>query len=88
MDQLTEIQSRLNQIYSELMGSDLSKRGGLIMTVQELRGQVEQLNARMQKIESNQSIVRIAIYATAFGLFIGALIFGFMSIKEVLSLAK
>lgn len=88
MDQLTEIQSRLNQIYSELMGSDLSKRGGLIMNVQELRGQVEQLNARMQRIESNQSIVRIALYATAFGLLIGALIFGFISIKEVLSLAK
>lgn len=87
-DQLTEIQTRLNQIYSELMGSDLSKRGGLIMNVQELRGQVEQLNSRMQKIESNQSIVRIALYATAFGLFIGALIFGFMSLKEVLSLAK
>lgn len=87
-DQLTDIQSRLNQIYSELMGSDLSKRGGLIMNVQELRGQVDQLNARMQRIESNQSIVRIAIYATAFGLFIGALIFGFMSIKEVLSLTK
>lgn len=87
-DQMTDMQSKLNQIYIELMGSDLSKRGGLIMNVQELRTQVEQLNNRLQKIESNQSIVRIAIYATAFGLFIGALIFGFMSLKEVLSFAK
>lgn len=85
---MTDIQSKLNQIYTELMGSDLSKRGGLIMSFQELKMQVENVNGRLQKVESNQSIVRIAIYATAFGLFIGALIFGFMSLKEVLSIAK
>lgn len=87
-DQLTEIQARLNQIYSELMGSDLSKQGGLIMNVQELRTQVEVIKGRIVKIEGNQSIVRIAIYATAFGLLIGALIFGFMSIREVVTFAR
>lgn len=87
-DQMTDMQSKLNQIYTELMGSDLSKRGGLIMNVQELRTSVEQLSGRLQKLEGNQSVVRIALYATAFGLFIGALIFGFMSLKEVLSFAK
>lgn len=88
MDQLSEIQSRVNQIYSELMGSDLSKRGGLIMNVQELRGDIDAINARIQKLEGDQAMWRKIIYGVAFGLFIGALIFGFMSIREVLALTK
>lgn len=87
-DQLTDIQARLNQIYSELMGSDLSKRGGLIMNVQEMRGQMEAMSMRIQKLEGDQSMWRKIVYGVAFGLFIGALIFGFMSIREVLALSK
>lgn len=87
-DQLSAIESRLNQIYSELMGSDLSKRGGLIMNVQEIRMQMELIHARLQKLEGEQTTWRKIIYGVAFGLFIGALIFGFMSIREVLSLSK
>lgn len=87
-DQLSEIQSRLNQIYSELMGSDLSKRGGLIMNVQEMRGEILLLKDRIQKLEEGQSTWRKIVYGVAFGLFIGALIFGFMSIREALALSK
>ena len=79
---------RVEQIYTELTGTDLGKAGGVIARMILMEKEITILKLSQAKYDNKQKIIYNIIIGILIGVLIASVVYGVISIKDAISIIK